>query len=282
LKADIEAANERLAELTQTQERLLRRSISEPRTVPRVSPVGLRVSQSASVQDNRTSLSVEERAGLLVPGNVTGVQGPWIAYTTGPGGGPPGGYTNLVRIEGTSSLHNWRVESPLIAGAAEFAPGFLTQPGSEAQAGLIDCKASISIPVRTLKSVEPDGRRYSDRMDEAMYSGLRASSYQRIGYTLKTLTLRDDSPKAGPPYICDATGDLGIAGRTNTMNMVVAISPAANGGIQFSGTAKVKLRDFKVSVPDFAAGIGPIRLGDEVTVSFLWWAGRAVRLEAAR
>ena len=82
------------------------------------------------------------------------------------------GLTNLVRIEGTSTVHDWQVEGHLIGGSAELGPGLPTRPGAQALPGVVDAKVSVFIPVRSLKSVEKNGSPYSDPMDEIMYGKL--------------------------------------------------------------------------------------------------------------
>jgi hypothetical protein len=46
----------------------------------------------------------------------------------------------------------------------------------------VHAKVSVFIPVRSLKSVEKDGRSYSDAMDEIMYGKLGAQANKRVTY----------------------------------------------------------------------------------------------------
>ena len=85
-----------------------------------------------------------------------------------------------VRIEGTSNIiHDWQVESPFIGGFLEVGPGFPVEPGQTLEPGPVQAQAEVFIPVRSLKSVEKDGRPYSDRMDEIMYESLREQQNQQ-------------------------------------------------------------------------------------------------------
>jgi len=43
-----------------------------------------------------------------------------------------------IRIEGTSNIHDWQVESSIIGGMMEVGPGFPTEPGQAATPGKID------------------------------------------------------------------------------------------------------------------------------------------------
>ena len=74
------------------------------------------------------------------------------------------GLTNLVRIEGTSTIHNGQVEGHLIGGRAELGEGFPTRPGVKALPGVVYAKVSVFLPVRSLKRVEKSGRACSDAM----------------------------------------------------------------------------------------------------------------------
>ena len=60
------------------------------------------------------------------------------------------------------------MESPIIGGMLEVGAGFPTEPGQAVTPGKVEAKADAFIQVRSLKSVEKDGKPYSDKMDEVM------------------------------------------------------------------------------------------------------------------
>ena len=62
-----------------------------------------------------------------------------------------------VRIEGTSTIHDWQVESTIIGGTAQVGPGLPLEPGAEVKPGPIEAKVDAFIPVNQLKSVKKDG-----------------------------------------------------------------------------------------------------------------------------
>src|SRR6478736_357676 len=78
-----------------------------------------------------------------------------------------------MRMEGTSNIHDWQVEGTLIGGFFEVGPNFPSEPGQFATPGKIDAHAEPFIMVRSLKSVEKDGKPYSDKMDDVMFDHLR-------------------------------------------------------------------------------------------------------------
>src|SRR5260221_2488614 len=74
-----------------------------------------------------------------------------------------------MRMEGTSNIHDWQVEGTLIGGFFEVGPNFPSEPGQPATPGKIEAHAEPYIMVRSLKSLEKDGKPYSDKMDDVMY-----------------------------------------------------------------------------------------------------------------
>ncbi|HOX56097.1 MAG TPA: YceI family protein [Candidatus Paceibacterota bacterium] len=179
------------------------------------------------------------------------------------------GVTNLVRIEGTSTIHEWQVEGHLIGGSAELPQGF-PAPAT----GPVEVKVSAFIPVRSLKSVEKDGRLYSDPMDEIMYGKLLEPTNKRITYTLTTLTPKPQPGGVTASFLYEATGNLCVAGVTNVITMPVTVTPDPAGTIQFAGSVKTKMTDFKIEPPSPSLGGVAIKTGDEVTLKFVWWVNR--------
>src|SRR5262245_21066842 len=70
-----------------------------------------------------------------------------------------------MRIEGTSSVHDWQMEGKIIGGYLEAGANFPSEPGQSAQPGKVDAHAEIFVPVRSLQSLEKDGKPYSTSMD---------------------------------------------------------------------------------------------------------------------
>lgn len=181
------------------------------------------------------------------------------------------GFTNMVRIEGTSSVHDWRVVGTLIGGTVDLPQGF----PETAATGAIQAKASAFIPVRSMKSLKEDGKPYSDAMDEIMYGKLLVQDNPRITFSLNSLQAKQGGD-ASAPY--EAVGQLALAGKTNTITMPVSITRVAEGRLQVSGTAKTKMTDFGIEPPQ----PGPIRTGDEVTLRFTWTVKPASTSTAAK
>jgi len=101
-----------------------------------------------------------------------------------------------MRIEGTANIIHptWAIESPTIGGMLEVGAGFPTEPGQAVTPGKVEASGKAFISVRSLKSIEPDGKPYSDRMDEVTYEHLKEAEFHMINYKLTELTLKE-APK---------------------------------------------------------------------------------------
>src|SRR5438552_3928094 len=71
---------------------------------------------------------------------------------------PRGG--SKMRIEGTSNVHDWRAESPLVLGFLEVGPGFPTQPGQAVTPGKVEVRGQAVVITKTLLSKKENGEPY--------------------------------------------------------------------------------------------------------------------------
>jgi len=179
-----------------------------------------------------------------------------------------------VRIEGTSSMHDWQVEGTIIAGYIEVGPNFPVQPGQEVQPGKTEARLAAFIPVRSLKSINKDGTPYHDKMNEVMYEKLKQPVNPRILYRLSELTLKEAPKTKDAPYVFDSKGDLVVAGVTNNISMAVNVTALGDKKVKITGNTAVKMTDFRVEPPNPAIGLGLIKTGDEVKLSFEWTVGQ--------
>ena len=175
-----------------------------------------------------------------------------------------------MRIEGTSNVHDWQVESPFISGLLVVGPDFPVEPGKKAKPGKMDAKADVSIAVRSLKSLEKDGKPYSDSMDEIMYEKLQVTAHPAILYHLLELTLKEAPKSKDLPYVYDSKGELEVAGVTNTISMPIDITPLEGQKLKVTGSVTLKMTDFKIDPPAPKLALGLIKTGDEVKLFFEW------------
>jgi hypothetical protein len=201
-----------------------------------------------------------------------------IAYMARTGGN--------MRIEGTANIIHptWQIVSPMIGGMLEVGPGFPTEPGQAATPGKIEASGKAFMTVRSFKSVESDGKPYSDRMDEVTYEHLKEAQFKQITYKLTELTLKEVAKSKDAPYVFDSTGELTIAGTTNTIKMPVNILPTEAKGekrLEITGNITIKMTDFKVEPVDINLVVGHIKTGNEVKLVFKWILGQKKAAAAA-
>jgi polyisoprenoid-binding protein YceI len=184
----------------------------------------------------------------------------WVKYTTFPVG-------TLVSVDGTSTIHDWRVESKILAATFEAGPGFPTEAAS-AKPGKVQAKAEVRIPVRSLKSTK-DGKPYSTSMDDIMYEKLLETTHKQITFSLKEMTLKEAPDAAGKPFLFDTKGDLTVAGETK--EVTIPIQMLADGKqLTFKGEVALKMTDFKVDPPAPTIALGAIKTGDDIKIGINW------------
>jgi hypothetical protein len=189
---------------------------------------------------------------------------------------------NKIRIEGTSTIHDWQVEGSVIGGFIEVGEGFPRKPGAAVQPGKVPANVSVFIPVRNLKSVEKDGKPYSTSMDKIMYEKLLEPTHKRITYTLKELELKELPKTPDAPYVFESKGELCVAGVTNTITMPVTVTVLGENRVKFGGSVTVKMTDFKITPPAPSVALGLIKTGDEVKLMFEWVAAKRAAPVAAQ
>ncbi len=200
-------------------------------------------------------------AGLMLAGALVVQSAELARYNAKPG--------NLkMRLEGTSTIHDWQVEGTIIGGYIEVGPDFPVEPGQAATPGKLEAHGEAKIPVRSLFSIEKDGKKYSDRMDQVMYEHMRAKDNPWIVYRIDELVLKEPAKSKDAPYVFDAKGTLAVAGVTNSVSMPVNVIPLGDKKLKITGTTSLKMTDFKVEPPN-PLGLG-IKTGDDVKLIFEW------------
>jgi RNA polymerase sigma factor (sigma-70 family) len=175
-----------------------------------------------------------------------------------------------MKLEGTSNFHDWQAESSLISGFFEVGPDFPLEPGQSGRQGKVEARAEPCIMVRSLKSVERDGRPYSDYMDQVMHEQLKADEFPKIVYFLTELTLKESAKKRDLPSLFEAKGKLAIAGVTNEIRMPIKIYSLDEKKLKISGNATIRMTDFEIDPPSLTLSFGMIKTGNEVKLSFDW------------
>lgn len=176
----------------------------------------------------------------------------------------PGG---KMRIEGTSTIHDWWSESTLIGGTFEVDPSFPVDPAkSDLKAGPIPAQATVNIVVRTFRC------QWGGPMDTVMQEVMDAAKYPKIEYKLKELAFKEAKEGA---LIFDAKGDLSIRGKSKEVAFPVKIERPDAKSLKIKGELATKMSDFGVPSPAPKVGLGLIKTADEVKLTFEWNVAQA-------
>lgn len=177
---------------------------------------------------------------------------------------------SFVKIDGTSSLHDWEMEGTLIGGFIEFGAGVELDPTQTGIAGIqgdkVPAKARVIIPVR---SVHSKADHMPDVMDHLMQDALKESQSPRIELTLKEMTFKGPHA-AGKSFDFEITGDLVIAGVTNSVTFPITVDCLDAGHLKISGAVPVKMTDYGVTPPAPSFGLGLMKTGPDVKIIFDW------------
>jgi hypothetical protein len=171
-----------------------------------------------------------------------------------------------MRVEGTSTLHDWRSVSTLILGFLEVGPNFPTEPGQAVQPGKMDVHGEAAVNVRSLRSINKDGSYYDDKMDDKMYEMLKSTNFPKIVFSIKELTLKEPAKDKDSPYMFDAKGDLGVAGVTNNISFPVSVLILPDKKLKITGSVPLKMTQFKIPPESILF----VKTADDVTVKFEW------------
>lgn len=179
----------------------------------------------------------------------------WTAYFGQPIG-------SKATIAGTSTLHDWTMESQLVAGKMELEDGFKLDPAIKP--GKVNARASASMPVRSFKNGKYAG------MDEVMQQAMKEDKFPKIEFHLTELAFKEASKASEGLYAFDSKGELVVAGVTNKISMPITILQVSPVRLKVTGSIALKMTDYGVVPPAPKLAGGLIKTGDEVKISFDW------------
>jgi polyisoprenoid-binding protein YceI len=156
---------------------------------------------------------------------------------------------SLVRVEGTSTLHAWKMEGSTIEGQINApTPDNWNAPAT----------AVVTIPVTSIKSDHA-------KMDKLMAEALKAPANPKIRFELTEATPKSTGNTS---FVLAAKGKLTIAGVTRDVAFDVQGSRNPDGRYTLTGTAPIKMTSFGIKPP--TAMMNTIKTGDDVKVTFRW------------
>jgi polyisoprenoid-binding protein YceI len=176
-----------------------------------------------------------------------------------------------VKVDGTSTAHDWEMEGKIIGGFIEFGPGVKLDAAQTTIPGLKEGKTPVTVHAHiSVTSIHAKVEAGADIMDHLMQEHLKADQFSQIQYHLTEMTFK--GPHApGKPFAFDTTGDLAIAGVTNTVSFPVTIELLNADRIKVNATVPLKMTAFHVAPPaPNILGVGLMRCGDDIKVIIDW------------
>jgi len=175
-----------------------------------------------------------------------------------------------IRIEGTSNIDDWQVESKSVAGHFKAGAEFPTHASEAAAGGAVAPEADVLVEVRSLRSIEKDGKPFSNLMDEIMHAKLKAQENPEIRYRLTNLKLNATPKAQEEPFRFECKGELAVAGVTNQMTMPISVLRLDGQRLRIWGNTALQMTDFRIEPPAPKIALGVVKTGDEVKISFEW------------
>ncbi len=154
-----------------------------------------------------------------------------------------------VSVSGTSSLHDWVMQSSKGTGTATFT--FNTD-------GSIKSFATLSFTIAT-DNLKSD----NSGLDKAAYKALKKDANSNISFVAATGTV---STTNGGNYIINCAGKLTIAGATKDIALSTTLKLNTDKSITVSGSKVINMKDFGIDPP--TAMLGMIKAGKEVIIQF--------------
>ena len=175
---------------------------------------------------------------------------------------------SLLKISGTSSVHDWEVKTLLIGGRMVWDSSFPLDP-SKAELPKLPTppKVSVIVPVRNIESGK-------QRMNEVMHGAMNAQKHKFARYNLKEIKVVDKKRKAGDPIVFNTKGTLNINGKSAPVSMQISIAKRKGDKLKVSGKTKLRMSQFGITPPAPKIALGLITTGDEVSVEFEWFVAQ--------
>jgi polyisoprenoid-binding protein YceI len=156
-----------------------------------------------------------------------------------------------IKVLGTSNLHNWSMEVKDVSCSAKFTLGSTADNLPQSMTAF-----ELTIPVHNLKSGESS-------MDSRTYTAMKADKFATITYASTSAVIQ---PGQNGQFQIRSTGNLTIAGVTQSVVVTASCHANADGSIACSGSQQIKMTDYQIKPPSFM--LGALKTGDALTINF--------------
>lgn len=150
----------------------------------------------------------------------------------------------VISIAGTSTMHDWTMTSNEATCQATFETD-----ANGAPTKIISL--TLNIPAESLKSGK-------GAMDKNAYNALKTDKNKVITFQISTAQINGKT--------VNSNGNLSIAGTSKPTDVSATFEVAGDKSVQFKGSKKMKMSDYKVEPPTFM--FGSIKTGDEITITY--------------
>jgi polyisoprenoid-binding protein YceI len=147
-------------------------------------------------------------------------------------------------------MHDW-----IVLGTKANATGNITFESNRIK-GIKSLQ--VNIPCKELKSEKKSGK-----MDKKIYEALKIEKHPNITFDLIRITAM---PTEANGNMMNALGTLTIGGYSKEETLNVLVKVTDSNTINFSGSKKIKMTDFKISPP--TAMMGMLKTGDDIEIKF--------------
>lgn len=150
-----------------------------------------------------------------------------------------------IKVLGTSNVHDWVLTSTILESQGEFK--------------LDDHQLrsfSFSLNAKSLKSEH-------ESMDNRTYKTMKADQYPKVNYKLTSAIVTELQKNK---YAIKTTGELTIAGVTQTILMTISAIINSDNTITCTGSENIKLTDYKIDPPSFM--LGAMKVKNDLTIQF--------------
>ncbi|MEO5570152.1 MAG: YceI family protein [Bacteroidia bacterium] len=152
-------------------------------------------------------------------------------------------------IKGTSTLHAWESQITMMEGKGSF------QSKDDTLSVIKDVE--IKIDVNGIKSKE------GKKMDKKTYEAFKSDKNPFITYSFNNALVKIS---ASHDVTIEATGNLSMAGTTNSVSLSATGKMLPNGDLQLTASKQIKMTDYNMVPP--VMFLRTIKVGNEITVSF--------------
>jgi polyisoprenoid-binding protein YceI len=154
-----------------------------------------------------------------------------------------------IKVLGSSNVHDWVLTSVAIDSQGEF------KFDNDGQLHSLS-SFSLALNAKSLKSEH-------ESMDSRTYKTMKVDQYPKVSYKLTSATV---TPVQKGKYTIKATGELTIAGVSQTIVMTINAVTNADNTITCTGSEELKLTDYKIDPPSFM--LGAMKVKNDLTIQF--------------